>query len=216
MGFAIQSADGSIVAELDTTFKALKVAIRPVEVTGWWSVAAKSGAATGIAANGTVFVLRQAAATLLLLRRLGIGFLATTGFTAAQVVDFQASISRAYTVGPTAGTAIALTGNNAKHRTSLTSPTSIDLRISAAAALTAGTRTQDANNIGMVAGYATAAGVGVIIPNSNNNLFGHDPEDYPIVLQQNEGVEVQVTTAMGAGGVGFIYGSIEFAEASAY
>lgn len=216
MGFAIQNAAGTNVAEVDTAFKALRVSVRPMEVTGWNSVAARSGAATGIVAGGMVFVLRQAAATILLVRRLGIGFIATTGFTAAQVVDFQAMISRAYTVGPTGGTNIQLTGNNTKHRTDLATTTAADMRISTTAVLTAGTRTLDANSIGMAAGYATAAGVGVIIPVSLNNLLSQDAGDYPVVLQQNEGVEVQVLTAMGAGGVGTIYASCEFAEASTY
>lgn len=217
MGFAIQNAGGTVVADVDTKFKALAVSIRPAEVTGWFSLAGKSGAATGIAANGLIFVLRQAAAaTLLLVRRVGLGFIATTGFTAAQVLDFQMLISRAYTVGPSGGTALAITGNTNKHRTSFASPTAIDCRISTTAALTAGTRTQDANFVSMIGAYATAAGVGAIIPPSPTNLFGHDPEDYPIVLQQNEGIEVQVTTTMGAGGVGNIYASVEFAEVTAY
>lgn len=216
MGFAIQNAGGTVVADVDTKFKALAVSIRPAEVTGWFSLADKSGAVTVINANGLVFVLRQAAATLLLVRRVGLGFIATTGFTAAQVLDFQMRISRAYTVGPTNGTALAVTGNTNKHRTSFDSPTAIDCRISTTTALTPGTRTQDTNFVGMIGAYATAAGVGAIIPPSRNNLFDHDPEDYPIVLQQNEGIEVQVTTTMGAGGVGNIYASVEFAEVTAY
>lgn len=215
MGWKLTGGTSGIDADVDTTFKALRVSIRPMEVTSWISVAAKSGAATTVAAAGAIFSLRQLAATLLIIRRIGVGFVATTGFTAAQLLDYALFVARAFTVSDSGGTAIALTGSNCKHRTSLGTPTSVDCRIATTAALTAGTKTLDANALNMVAGYAPTT-AGVVLTTSQNNLLSHDAGDYPLVLAINEGINVQNVSVMGAAGVGTIYVNAEFSEATAY
>ena len=138
----------------------------------------------------------------------------TTAFTAAQAVDYGLTIARAFTASDTGGTAVAITGNNLKARTSLASPLSVDCRIATTAALGAGTKTLDANSIGVVAGWAGAVGAG--ISPTPNNLLQHDPGDHPVVLAQNEGLNILNLTAMGAAGVGFFYVNLEFAEAVSY
>lgn len=201
--------------EIDNTFRAARVSIRPPEVLGWQSVGAQSGALTGVAANGPVFSLRNSSAKMLLVRRIGIGFIATTGFTVAQKLDFGLSFARGFTVSDSGGTAIAFTGSNGKHRTSLGTATSLDARIATTAALTAGTRTLDVNALSMIGGYA-AATAGVAIPPALSNLFSHDTGDYPLVLAQNEGLVITNLTAMGAGGVGSLFVNIEFAESDVF
>lgn len=214
MAIQILGQDGSSVLAVDATFDAARVTLRPVEVLGWYSLAAKSGLATGIAANGSIFSLRNISSNLLMVRRVGVGFNTTTAFTAAQIVDVGLIVARAFTASDSGGTAITITGNNGKVRTSLATPTSVDCRISTTAALTAGTKTKDTNHLGLAAGWSGAAGQG--IAPALNNLYSHDTGDYPLILNQNEGINIDVITAMGAAGVGNFYVNIEFAEVASY
>ena len=194
----IQSPDLTRSAEIDATMKAIRASIRPQEALSWISAAERSGSLTGPAANTALFSFRNLSANPVLVRRVGCGFLTTTAFTASD----------------TAGTALALTGSNAKHRTSLATLSSIDCRICAAANLTAGTKTLDSNNLGIAGGWSGA--VGVTVQPALNNLFAHDPEDYPLVLAQNEGLNIMNLVAFGAAGIGIFYAAIEVAEVSSY
>lgn len=210
----IEGGVSAALVEVDTTHKAARVTVRPTEALGWLSIAAKSGALTGVAANGPVFSFRNLSANPVMLRSLGVGFVCTTAFTAAQVVDYSLIVARSFSVSDSVGTAIALTGSTNKHRTSLATLTSVDCRISAAVALTAGTRTLDTNI--MSANGAWIGAVGAALAPSRNNLFQHDPEDYPLVLAQNEGFIIQNLTAMGAAGVGTLYVNCELVEVTSY
>jgi hypothetical protein len=211
----IQSGGGAGTPLLvDPNFGAARVTIRPMDVLGWLSVSAASGALTGVAAGGAVFSFRNISANPVIIRRVGIGFVTTTAFTTAQALSWGLAIQRAFTASDSAGTAIALVGNNGKHRTSLATLTSVDCRISAAAALTAGTKTADANDLAMQAGFSGAVGVSLAI--AMNNLLSHDTGDYPLVLSQNEGFNIFNRTAMGAAGVGTLFVAMELAEATAF
>lgn len=202
--------------EIGAAFKAARVADFPGEVNGWNSLGAQSGALTGIAANGALFSLRNSSAKLILVRRVGIGLIVTTGFTAAQKTDFALFVARGFTSSDTGGTATSFLGSTGKHRTSLAAPTSIEARIAAAAALTAVARTLDTNAISQMGGWALAATAGAIIPPALANLFSHDTGDYPLVLAQNEGIVITAGTAFGAGGVANIFVNLELAEVDAF
>ena len=201
---------------VDATFKAGRVSIRPPEVLSWGSVGAQSGAVTAVAANGPLFSFRYAGSNVCMIRRVGIGWATTTGFTAGQLVDFGLVIARSFSASDSGGTAITLTGNNCKHRTSLATLTTNDCRIATTAALTAGTRTLDTNTLSQLSGFSTTATVGTFLGTGLNNLFQHDAGDYPIVLANNEGFIITVLTAMGAAGVGRLYVNFEFAEATSF
>jgi hypothetical protein len=123
-------------------------------------------------------------------------------------------VSRSFTASDTGGTPIALTGSNGKHRTSLTTFTSIDCRIATTGSLTAGTKTLDANHLGQVAAWIGAVGAG--ISPASNNLISYDTGDYPVVMAINEGVNIMNITAMGAAGVGIFYANMEVAEAASF
>ena len=201
-------------AGVDPLHKAIRVSLKPNESLGWNSVGAQSGLITGVAANGALFSFRNLSANPIVIRRVGVGFLCSTAFTTAQKMDFALIIARAFSASDSGGTAIALTGNNAKHRTSLGTPTSVDMRIATTAALTAGTKTLDTNTIGIVGAWVGAAAT--IINTAPDNLLSHNAGDYPVVLAQNEGINIQNLTAMGAAGVGSFYLNIEFAEVANY
>ena len=210
----IQSPDLARSAEIDPTMKALRGSIRPMEVTAWLSVGERSGNVTAAAANAALFSFRNLSANPVIVRRIGCGFIVNTAFTAAQEMAFGLKMARAFTASDTGGTAIALTGSNAKHRTSLGALSSADCRIATTAGLTAGTKTLDNNNLTAVGFYAGA--VGATLAPMANNLLSHDTGDYPLVLAQNEGFNIMNLILMGAAGVGVFYANVELAEAASY
>lgn len=216
MPIQLLGQDGTTVQKIDATHNAARVSIRPIEVNGWFSLGAQTGLITTVAANGAIFSLRNISANLLAVRHVGIGYICTTGYTAAQKVDFGLMIARAMSTSDTGGTAIALTGNNTKHRTSLATPTTVDCRISTTAALGAGTKVLDANHLGQIGGWCLAATAGVIIAPSHDNLHNLHDSGYPILLGQNEGINIMNLTLGGAAGVGIAYVNIEFAEVVSY
>lgn len=208
----IESVGGSAMA-VDPGFSAARVSVRPPETTSWISVGATTGALANVStgSTGLLFSIRNLGANPLMLRRIGMGFVTTTAFTAAQMVGFGLSVARNWTVSDTGGTAIILTGNNGKHRSSMANLTSVDCRLATTATLGNGTKTGDANTIAQVAGWA--AGQGVAVVPGANNLFGHDPEDYPLILAQNEGFNILNMVPLGAGGLGTAIVNFEIAEA---
>ena len=210
----IEGGGTAALQEVDTTFKAARATLRPFECLSWNSVGAATGLLTTVAAAGAIFSLRNIGANPLIIRRLGIGFVTTTAFTAAQRLEFSLAIARSFSASDTGGTAIALTGNNCKHRTSLGTVTSIDCRIATTAALTAGTKTLDTNRMGYQAFWAGAIGATLLVV--PDNLLSHNAGDYPIVLAQNEGLNVVNEVVMGAAGVGVAYINMEFAEATSF
>jgi hypothetical protein len=203
MAQQIVGADGSTIVKIDPSFGAMRVSARPYEATAWLQFSAKS-------ANGPVFSLRNASSNLLMIRKVVIGFITTTGYTAAQYQDFSVFIARSWTGADSGGTTLTLTGNNCKLRTSLAALTSAAAFISTTGVITAGTRTVDTNNIGTYGQWftATTAGIGWGL----TTIFDQGPGDYPLICAQNEGIVIQAGTAMGAGGVGILTVMVECAE----
>jgi len=167
---------------------------------------------TVVAAGGPVFALRNIGSNLLTVKRVSVGFVTTTAFTTAQALAYQLFFARGFTASDTGGTAIAITANQNKNRTSLATPTSLDCRIGSTGAITAGTRTLDTVALGIAGGSSTA--VGTSMPPTN--LFSHDAGDYPIVLAQNEGLVITNNIVMGVAGVINLHVNVEFAEMSSY
>jgi hypothetical protein len=204
------------MAAVDASKLALRASLRPFELTGYSAFGAQSGALTGVAANAPVFSLRNAAGNgeLVLVRHIGLGFLTTTAFTTAQIVDYGLFFARPFTASDSGGTAISIAGNNTKVRTSLAAPNSMDARIATTAALTAGTRTLDTNALAQIGAWSGGAGQGVVP--LQNNLWDQYTGDQLIVLAPNEGLVVANLTAMGAAGVVRLYVNVEFAIAAAF
>lgn len=166
-----------------------------------------SGAITVVAAGSTLLALRNNTVAAIAVRRIGIGFITTTGFTAAQPVDFEVRIARGFTAMDTGGSTGAgwqLTNSN-KIRTDMLAFPALDVQIATVAALTPGVRTVDSNAVGIVAGFAAAVTAGVTILPEPNNIFGRRDSDIPITLLQNEGILIRNITAFGAAGVGTLY-----------
>jgi len=210
---AIQvQGNGGTTQEVDSTFRAARVSLRPAEVIGYYSVAGASGALTGVAAAGPVWSFRNTGANLILVRRVSIGFVTTTAFTTAQGLDYQMLRANSFTASDSGGTALFTAGQN-KHRNSFTNITSApDIRIASTGALTAGTRTLETAGVGIAGGSSTAVGTSMPI----TDILEQDSGDYPFVLAQNEGFVITNGIAMGAAGVIRLQVSVEYAEAAAY
>lgn len=214
MAIQVLGANGSAIQQVDPSHQAAHSTLFPYEALAWGSIGAQSGALTTVAAAGGVFSLRNTSTNLIAIRRIGVGFIATTAFTTAQIVDYGLFIARGFTAADSGGTSVVVSAsNNTKFRTSLAVP-NIDARIATTAALTVGTRTLDANSVAQIGGWSGALGVG--IAPTPNNLHTHDTGDHPIILAANEGIVIENLTVMGAAGVGRLYVNIEFAELAAF
>lgn len=117
---------------------------------------------------------------------------------------FRATIARGWTVAGSGGTRATMTGDNQNLRTSHAASEVNDIGIATTAALTAGTKTLDAQDIGSVVastGILTAVGTeasGVLVPKTN--LMGDFAGSmaFPVVLANQEGVVVRVGPAFPA------------------
>lgn len=207
----INGQSGNIL-EVGAVNKAARTVAYPLDNLNWSTFSLKTGLITVLAAGAPIMSLRNSGSNLLLIKRIGLNAVVNTGFTAAQLIDFQFQIARGFTVSDSAGTVITTAGTN-KHKTAQSNLSSVDLRVATTVALTAGTRNLDVNPITAIGAWALAATASLLIP--KQDLLNFDaPSDYPLVLAQNEGLVLSPITAMGAGGVMTVYPEIEIAEIS--
>lgn len=199
MAIQVQGFSG-IVSEVDgTTFRALRVTVRPVDYgsLGIYRVSHLSGTmAAGLAAAAEIFQARWTDATRFALVH---GFLlngmagSATAFTAG-FASINLTVARSWSADGAGGTALTLTGNNQKLRTSMGTSLFGAMRGASTAALTAGTKTLDAQPVGLIPfSIGTAASVIYV---GNTPLCGEIAETQapmPIVLAQNEGVVSRAT-----------------------
>ena len=213
---------------VDATFGAARVSLKPNDymgvgvIGGHYMLSAQSGALTGVAAAGPVFSFRwapgQGAPPYALIKKVQIAAVITTGFTAAQAVDFDLVLARSFTSSDTGGSALTpFTGNSQKMRAGLMSTSALtDCRIATTAALAAGTRTLDSSAL-------TSAPIVFPLTTATSGLGegGGDAVDlfkedavaqHPLMLAVNEGFLIRVVTAMGAAGVIKLYVNVSWAE----
>ena len=151
MAIQIQG-NGGVVAEVDgTTFRAIKTSPRPIDygAFGMYRVSTTVALVVTQAANGTLFSFRWGDATRLCVPLfIRLECMQTAAATATIMPSFQIFLARTFTASDTGGTAITITGNSMKKRTSMATTLITDIRKSTlAAGLTAGTRTLDADPV---------------------------------------------------------------------
>lgn len=219
MSIQLQGNSG-VIAEVDgTTFRAQRTTPRPMEfgAFGFYRLATTVALVVTQAANGTLFSFRWGDATRLCVPQfLRLGLLQTAAATATIMPSYQVFLARSFTGSDSVGTAITLTGNNMKKRTSMGSTLVTDIRKSAVAAgLTVGTRTLDAEPILEMATQAT-----ITTPNQthyNRELDFTNAGDHPIVFAQNEGFIVRgPTIVFGAAGTANLLVEVAWAEVASY
>ena len=199
---AIQvQGNGGVVAEVDgTTFRALRVTSRPIEYgsLGFYRLSMTSGTmAAALAANSEIFQFRWPdASRFAAVTRCAIAAGANLAATAAGLAAFKMTAARSWSVAGSGGTRAVLTGNNQKLRTTMGTSLVVDAGISTTGALTVGTKTLDAQDMGAI---SLGIGTGAITTSNSLNfcpfteLMNMDgPYDHPLVL------------AGGGGGEGFV------------
>lgn len=165
-----------------------------------YSVGLLSGVmAAGLAAGSEILQFRnvEATETARKLRVLSVVLSAATdatGFTAG-AAQFDLIKATAWSAAGTGGATATLTGNNAKYRVSQNTcnlGASGEIRVASTAALTAGTKTLDAQGLVALAGAAGAAGSQIIVPTDflPNTL---QPDGEPLVIGHQEGFAIRAT-----------------------
>ena len=197
MAISIMGVSGVAAEVGGTLYRELRVEQRPLDYgsLGSYRFGHLSGTmAAGLAAAANIFSFRWGDATrLCVLHRIQWDGLSgsATAFTAG-FGSLRAFFARSFTASDSAGTALTLTGNNGKTRTNQGTTLVTDIRGSATAALTAGTRTLDTQAFAqrsITFGTATSAEY-----TGNFALYGEDVGPTPpLVFAQNEGYVVQAT-----------------------
>lgn len=195
---AITGGLSNVLAEVETSRRALRVSVQPGEVgvLGSYRIAQTSGTiSAGLTAASLVYGFRfapGAGGILALVKHVRISIGDLVGF-AAGFVAFNLFPARPYTVlDGTGGTAATVTGNNGKLRTSFATTAGATMAISTTAAISGGTSTLDTMPIATVSGSVIAtAGQPPII--NGFDLWGPLPGEMPMILANNEGFNVKAT-----------------------
>jgi len=175
---------------------------------GYYQMSVASGLVTGIAANSTLFSLRWAPVPVnnrlarFELKYFKVNAIITTGFTGAQLCDFLSFVQKSFTASDSGGNQVIPAAGDQKRQQRF--PDSLfltggDIRIASTGALTAGTRTAEAQPSDSAQFRATSAGTGggFSVP----LVEKLDEHHVPLVLEANEGFTFQNVTAFGAAGV---------------
>lgn len=174
----------------------------PYAALGHYAVDVTTGAiAAAMAADGELFHFRWTdASNLALIQEISLtGMRATTAFAVGNI-DIKASVARAWTAVGSGGTALTLTGNEAQLRVNMGTSLVNDARVATTAALTAGTKTFDTQDIGRVTTH-TSGGVGsatpiigsIYLPRTELFKAHLASGEYPLMLSSNEGFVVRAT-----------------------
>lgn len=160
---------------------------------GYYAVSMVSGTmAAALGADSEVFQFRYTGANLCQVYSIAISAGANVAATAAGLLSLRAVRSQAWSVDGTGGTAATLTGNNLKMRTSMGTTAVGTVRCATTAALGAGTKTLDTQDIG---GASYGVGTGAITTSISLTLLPRsvifDGDPHPLTLVANEGFSIR-------------------------
>jgi hypothetical protein len=143
-------------------------------------------------------------------KRVGISIRVTTAYGTAQSTDYGLYVARSWTVSDSGQTAATLTTNNGKLDTKYptTAIAAGDMRISTTAVVTAGTRTLDAQPLGVTC-FPTQA---LAYAGNVDWDYGLATDRQQVILRQNEGIVINNMILMGATGVVKLYITLLWAE----
>jgi hypothetical protein len=205
----------------------------PPDVLGCSQVNMRTSTYSGLSAGTPLLSIRWGdAAHLMVINHIRVNVITTVAATTAGQAEREIIIARSFTASDTGGTAITLTGNNQKMRTSFSTSLVTDMRVGTT--ITAGTRTLDANpvasaiawlplnmtgvDVGCTGASATSAAWSCVSSAGYIDLVNAgNGSDYPIVLAQNEGLIGRVgKDAMPAGATQQTYWQVGWCEVNAY
>jgi hypothetical protein len=219
----VGNVNNATAAEVEINSKAQRVVLRADDPgsLGWYRLAATNGTtamAAGLAAAAEIFQWRNGnASNLIILRK--IEFSAgnsATAFTAG-AVTFNLFRATSFSANGTGG-ATFLPGTGNKLRTSfgsslMTAGNNSDIRCATTAALTAGTKTNDAVALASFQG-AIIATAGTPITPGKVVFLEQRGWEYPLTFAQNEGFSIQATVP--ATGTWFFEVTVLWEELASY
>lgn len=214
----VGNTNSSTAAEVEVNTKAVRTVIRPDDYgsLGIYKLGANNGAsamAAGLAAAAPIYSFRNSTANIYVVKQVLLAMNSgTTGFTAGEAT-FNLFVARSFTASDTGGTSVLPSGNSNKLRTSMATTGLADVRISATATLTAGTRTLDGQPLSTVVAPVPTTTWFQIVP-INTVTLDQRVGEYPLVLAQNEGFVIQATVP--ATGVWFFSVNTSWEELAAY
>jgi hypothetical protein len=217
----IQGNSGVIQEVGGTTFRAGNVHIKPLEYAalGHYRTSVKLTMATSQAANSRLFELRNTHATnLIVLTRCIVGFLPTGTITTPYAAELALYKCTSFTVVDTTNTVTPTTGVK-RGATMAAYPGGAAVRhntiAGAAAGMTGGTLTKDAQAAGsLICWAATAAATSIPI---YQDLLNDVNGGHPYVFVQNEGFEIEnVVGGSATANVAQVLIDVSWAEVSAY
>jgi hypothetical protein len=186
----------------------LRVYGHPPDVLGCYMVNGRTGTYAALAAGSPLYSFRWSSSTALaVIMRVKVSVTTVTAATVAGQAERELIVARSFSVSDTGGTAVTLTGNNQKMRTSMATSLVGDMRFGQP--LTAGTRTLDSAPIASAVAWLPLLFTGVDIgcggaanTTTANSCMGGigmiellnatNGQDYPLVLAQNEGFIVRI------------------------
>lgn len=217
MGFNVAGGVTGSLQEVDTASLAARITARPTDPStlGSYLLAVDNGTsvmAAGLSANSPVFSFRWGNSNLCVLNSIRVSMSTTVAFAAGRIA-LQSFFARSFSASDTNGTAVTLTGNNTKKRTSFGTALLTDARISATATLAAGTRTLDTQPFGELLSESVVANANSIFV--QQPMYVRDTSDqYPLTFAQNEGFVIQA--AVPATGTWFFAVTVDWLEIASY
>lgn len=212
--------NGGVVAEVDgTSYRAIRTTMRPLDAgnLGHYRLSTTVALTVSQAANGTLFSFRWGDATRLCsLQFIRLEVQQTAAATATIAPIFEVVQARSFTASDSAGTALTLTGNSFKKRSSMGTTLVTDIRKSAVAAgCTVGTRTLDADPVMVLPSVQTITAINQTT--YNKSLDFTDGHDHPFIFAQNEGFIVRgPTVVFGAAGTANLVVDVGWVEVAAF
>ena len=162
-------------------------------VLGLYTVGLTTGTiAATLAAASPLFSLRWGSTTRLCVPDfISLGVSVNGIITTSVSMPLELVIARSFTASDSGGTALTLTGNNNKYRTSFDTSLVTDARIATTGTLTAGTRTLDSQ---AVATLPCVTGTAIGVPLAMTTIYARSSL-FPIVLAQDEGLIIRNQSA---------------------
>ena len=200
-GIQLLSAGGLVFAGREEARNPLQVAHAPFGGNAYRFASFTGTIGAALAANSEVFQFRflSGTKTWCLVEKVifdGLGIIAVA--TAAGPLGFQMVPARAWTAAGSGGTRIAVSGDNLQMETAIANSQVNDIGIATTGALTAGTKTLDANAIGQALGGVGTAAVTAYGPSSivtPQPLFNMEQASQPLVLANQEGFVIRTSHA---------------------
>lgn len=205
----VGNVNNSTAVEVEANTKAMRAVIRPDDYgsLGIYSIGATSGTmAATLGAGSPIFSWRfptGGTATLAIVKRVLLSAIGGSTAFAAGTGKFELFAARSFSASDTGGTDItpAAASATSKLRTSMATTSMVgtgDIRISSTGALTAGTRSLDAQPLVSTACVCSATTSVNMLGASSIPFFDQRVGEHPFVLAVNEGFVIQATvTATG-------------------